>query len=595
MRLRPPARPRILAAWRGGARTALRLTILSAAWLPFAVTPDLLANGPFACVVSAQTIEQSEGEANESASARAYFPNWPAADTPIPVRSVTIVRENIFSPEDLEQAGFYGRLANSLHTTTREAIIRRALFFEPGDSLTVTELARALRRLRGQPFLSAEVDMRVRGDSQAIDVLVRTRDSWSTRPELSFHRTGGLLEWSLCIREMNLLGLGKEVMARAGEDERDRFWGLGYRDPQLLGSRARLGWEANFGSERTILAAYLDRPFEKPASAWGASIEGKRLDGRWVDHRGGLEGPEWDADSRELAAKWLRRIGGAEEEAWRLGPFVHLVRQRFVWRDDGRDPEVESERLLPEALRPLQRRDIRAAGIAVDYLRERFRQHDCMDALGLTEDFDLGTAIELQAGFSPRAWGARREGAFLTLDGQQGLALGPDRLLVAYASGSGQVIDGRLSDAQLALQGRYLHRLAARHTLAAGLRGWFSEDLAPQDAITLGAEHGLRGFEAYRYWGDHAVVANLEDRILFVRDWMGLLSIGLAGFVDAGTAWREGQARDAHGRLSAGVGLRLHSRRASGTLVTRFDIAHPIAGGEDEGGWILSIGTGQAF
>ncbi|MFH1142922.1 MAG: BamA/TamA family outer membrane protein, partial [Candidatus Eisenbacteria bacterium] len=403
--------------------------------------------------------------------------------------------------------------------------------------------------------------------------------------------SGGLLEWSLGLRESNLLGLGKEVLVEAGREERDDFWGCGYSDPRLFGARLSLVLRAAFGARLDLQELNLRRAFESAAYPWGFTIDARRFSGPVVDHRGGIDGPEWSAETRYLSGTIGLRVRGNEYGALRLSPLVYLLSERY-------EEPPDSLRTLGgsgSAAEPFRDREIRAVGVGVEMLRERFRQLSRIDGLGRWEDIDLGGNVEAGIGPSLRRWGARRDALFITLRAQQGVDLGPGRLLLASLQGLGQVRSGRTDDAWLEVRARYYDQVFERHTLAAGLRGTFGGDLAPQDLPTLGAHTGLRGFKAHRFWGDHAVVANLEDRLLVVEDLFGLVSIGLAGFVDAGTTWQAGQHQRARPRICAGLGLRLQSRRAGGPLVTRVDVAHPLEGGDGDDGWVLSFATGQAF
>ena len=535
-----------------------------------------------------------EGAAPCPPEASSYFPDWPAPGRRLPLRSLTFLRDNIFAPDDPRADLPYARLANALHVRTRESILRNTLLFEEGDSVGVLELETAVRRLRAQPFLSGEVDMEIAGGADSLDLVIRTRDIWSTRPEVTLRRSGELLEWSFAARETNLFGLGKQVLLEAGREETEHFWGCGYSDPQLFGSRAWLILRAAFGSDLRLQEASLLRPFESPSATWGYAGQARRYEGPVIDHRRGLNGPEWDAEQTIVSGWAGERAGGGARSAVRLLPFVHLQRERY-------EPPADSAFVAADAMdgppggRPLAERDIRAAGFAVEILHERYEQMACIDALGPWEDVDLGASLRTGLGYSSRSWGAARNTVFFTVLGRQAVGLGSRRFLVANVEALGQVRAGRVEDALSIVRLRFYDRLGERNTLAAGLRGSFGIDLAPQDLPTLGADNGLRGFEAYRFWGERAVLANVEDRILLARDLFGLVSVGAAGFVDAGALWNAGKSRRARPKVSAGAGLRLHSCRAGGALVTRLDLAYPLLGAADGDDWVFSFSAGQAF
>ena len=82
----------------------------------------------------------------------------------------------------------------------------------------------------------------------------------------------------------------------------------------------------------------------------------------------------------------------------------------------------------------------------------------------------------------------------------------------------------------------------------------------------MGAESALRGFEAYRFADEQVIQLNLEDRWILLDNLMGLVSVGLVGFLDGGVAWAEGEHRAAKPRIGAGAGLRILGSRTRGTV-----------------------------
>jgi hypothetical protein len=77
------------------------------------------------------------------------------------------------------------------------------------------------------------------------------------------------------------------------------------------------------------------------------------------------------------------------------------------------------------------------------------------------------------------------------------------------------------------------------------------------------------------------------------EDFLGLVGLGVAGFVDHGGAWYAGTPR----RLGwdAGMGLRLGASRASDTEALRFDLARRFGNDAQEAGWVVTVGKGFVF
>lgn len=94
---------------------------------------------------------------------------------------------------------------SGLHVTTRGDVIRRDLLFSAGQKIDTTRIAESLRRLRHRQYLA---DAQVEGYScsgrASVDLLVRTRDRWTTKPSLSVQSTSSFVG----IQEDDLFGTG---------------------------------------------------------------------------------------------------------------------------------------------------------------------------------------------------------------------------------------------------------------------------------------------------------------------------------------------------------------------------------------------------
>jgi hypothetical protein len=455
------------------------------------------------------------------------------------------------------------------------------------------DLETALRRLRAYPFLHREVRIEIAPSADSLDLVIHTRDAWSTRPLLTFRKEGGLWTWSAGVRESNLLGLGKALTMEVSHEENQDYWVCGYADRQLLGREVGLLLTLAHGSELGREYFVLQRAFSRPQTMWGFTAQADAYRGDIVDHRGGLDGPEWRTDAWRVSLYGGPRVIGGPTHALRLLPGLHFLRERYEQEED--DLPAGTPHCAPGASDPLRARDIRAVGVTVDWVREAYTRRRGIDVLGLWEDVNLGTEMQLLVSYSSQRLGAAAEGTYLDLRAQQGMDGGRRAFALFTANGYGQVVSGALRDALLELVCRGYASLPARQTLALRLQTDLGWELAPQDLPTLGAERGLRGFDAYRFWGERSALASLEDRLFLFDDLMGILSLGVAAFVDAGTTWNPGCEDAAKVRLSAGVGLRLLGTRTTGRLVTRIDLGYPLKGSEEGDGWVVSVAAGQAF
>jgi hypothetical protein len=425
---------------------------------------------------------------------------------------------------------------------------------------------------------------------------VRTRDVWSTTPRFSFTHRGGLTDWSAGVRERNLLGWGKDLMVMAQHGEQGTYAYLAYGDRQFLGRPLHFAAVLSHGADVDGVNLQLDRPRDRVTVGWAQKSEVHRYRGPTVDHRGGLDGPEYRSDYRRVTIYGGPRLARSGARAAWVMPAVHAhdathtpAADRAGWKDDGNGLGGRGDL---ERLRDIR---LRVVGVAIGYMEERFTVWSRLETLRRWEDVNLGADLWLLAGYAGRALGADRDAVYGEWSGRRGIRLGGRAYVLFDARGTGQLARGRLTEARLSLGAKLLQGLSGRQALAACLLGERTHDLAPQSLPTLGAESGLRGYDAYRFWGEQAVKANLEHRLMLVEDWFGLVSIGTAEFVDGGMAWTVGEDRRARPRAAAGVGLRLQGSRTASNVVTRIDLGRPIAGGAPGDDWVISVAAGQAF
>ena len=119
------------------------------------------------------------------------------------------------------------------------------------------------------------------------------------------------------------------------------------------------------------------------------------------------------------------------------------------------------------------------------------------------------------------------------------------------------------------------------------------ESAARAPSSTSGLGTGPRAFRSHAFTGDRTVFATAEYRVTVAEDFLGLVGLGIAGFVDHGGAWYAGTPR----RLGwdAGLGLRLGASRA--TTPRRCGSTWRAASGTTRRrrGWVVTVGKGFVF
>jgi hypothetical protein len=132
-----------------------------------------------------------------------------------------------------------------------------------------------------------------------------------------------------------------------------------------------------------------------------------------------------------------------------------------------------------------------------------------------------------------------------------------------------------------------------------GHRGWqmrfFAEGSKRLDRdrqLALGADLGLRGWDPDYFDGTGRAVLNIQWRRLIKEEVLGLFSVGVVLFGDAGVTWDPRVGPDTDGvRLDAGVGLLFDLANLGRSTLLRIDAAVPDYGT----GFTITVSTSTLF
>jgi len=203
------------------------------------------------------------------------------------------------------------RVANSLHTDTKERVIRNNLFFKANRPLDPYKLADNERYLRDLPFiLDARIAVKpVRGNRDMVDVIVYTRDVFSFGGSVSIQSKTSI---QYRVYDANLAGWGQRAEYRSVIDI-DRDPKLGhqflYSKNSILGtlingtvSYTQLNTGASYGLENeSAIYVKLDRPLVSPYTRWAGGMEFSR---------------NWSVNVYDIVKEDFRRYGYFVKDFW---------------------------------------------------------------------------------------------------------------------------------------------------------------------------------------------------------------------------------------------------------------------------------------
>ncbi|HEX5004195.1 MAG TPA: hypothetical protein VFV65_02710 [Gemmatimonadales bacterium] len=492
------------------------------------------------------------------------------------IRGIELTRQEIF--DSAEADSWPERLANTLHIRTRPQVIRRELLFrdgDPYDSVLVAESARNLRALG--IFRSVRIDS-VRTDSGLV-MQVATYDAWTTRPGGRLRTAGNQVSIGLSFYEDNFLGTATRAGASFSSDPIRTTFSLEAWQPRFLGSSVGVGARWEDRSDGTVLRGRVNRPFYSVSDARAFSVSAEYRDGTVNQYLDGIDVPTDTLANRMGAVRsgYAWAVQRTMHRYTRVGALAQVVRNNFQPASD---------------TAPIPRTVTAAVGGFVEWSRVRYIARTGFQTFSRTEDIDLSTTLTLglyaapaflgydSAGvglFAGFHIGAPFEGGFVSFDG---------------------IADGLITAAGIDSGGTVLNTTVAWNPDSNSQLVWHGSagrltDPAPGYEFDLGLNSGPRAFGVHSFTGNRAFFTTAEARRLLWPRMFGVLSVGVAAYVDYGGAWWSGSP--VRTGTDVGVGLRLAQTRSSQGIVSRVDLSWRFANDAVGSGWVVSLGRGFVF
>jgi hypothetical protein len=505
------------------------------------------------------------------------------AEEPREIRQIRIESENVF--EDAETS-VLARLADAIHGVTRPEVIRRELLFSEGEDLDPAKLAETERNLRALDlFRSVKIRVEPVGENQ-VDVVVHTRDGWTTQLSGTLGRAGGGNKFGAEIQENNLLGFGKRLsISFASNPDRDTR-AVAYEDPQFLGQRLTLDVIYASMSDGNRRRFALTRPFRSlETKSGGAAIYEEGRQSTRI-YGGGSEIARFRRD-----AEFLELSAGKRILSGSLRPIARLTagyrRETAAFTLENGNPET-----LPDE------REFGFFFARLDLLQPDFVVERGIYSFSRDEDFDIGSRASVELGYSPRLFGAQ-ERLVARLQLARGLSFVNGFLIGSLAARTRARTDGSFENslAEGSLLAVWRPIKGSAQTVVGRVALAWGNELDRDFQLAADGASGLRGYRLHAFTGDRRLLLNLEDRVRITRELFHLFEIGAAAFVDAGYAWPVGAPmRLSDLRADAGAGLRVALPRAPSLGLFRLDLAYALKPDlRGRRGWLVSFSSSQAF
>jgi hypothetical protein len=510
------------------------------------------------------------------------------------VSSIRLDRKSVFDPTSTNVGllAWTYKALNLVHVRTAPSFIRQELLFKEGDCLDPFLLSESERLLDRYGFLSqAEITHEADGNGGR-DVVVSTRDEWSTKVDVGGTYDGGPNLERLQVTEENFLGRGvfAEFTYRARREVKSQSFGLA--TPRFLGrTDAGIAW----GSDRPgdHFDQYVRYPFVGETGRY-AIRQGFSRSTRYFSYS--TDGSEPFSQVLVPAYREVVELSAAR----RFGqPGRALIAGVSVTRDVvdfPRTPQIaygsEFDELEPwtgPLPARMHRQLVSAAttrvGLQVGTRRFHYAEYVGLDgvrdrqivSLGLFAGVTVGRGFDL---FAPSGVNGLSD-AFGRVHASFGVPVGSS-LLHGGATLETRRDEGAwrdiLADADLVAYLR--NRRFESHTffLRASAGGGWATALPYQ--LSLGGREGVRSLVEDRFPGGRMVRFVIEDRIVLPWPPPTDVDLGLTVFSDIGRVWPGDVPFGVDSGWKAGVGFGLRIGFPPRTRnVWRTDIVFPVGGG----------------
>lgn len=494
--------------------------------------------------------------------------------------AVVIDRRDLFDLDDSETDSWPYRWANNLNIVTSEGFIRGSLLFEEGDTFDASLASESARILRSYGFLNP-VEISAEETEGGVEVVVFTRDRWSLDIAGTFDIFGGQSETEIGFTDENFLGMGQEFGLIYESDEERSSYTVSYFNPLIAGRhiQARAELEDADDGHRYLLRG--QRPFYSLQTRWATGFEWEDeslIEHLWSDN-------ETVVDGRKDTYQW--KVWGGLRLPWG----GRSTTNRLVVGVEEHDYEYEGWAFVDTDQSYATPEDRFLRGIRIGYtsITDRFEVVRAFRAWEIQEDIALGPRGTASVLYSSPSFGGDRERWLFESRYRQGWHRGGWVVLGdLWAEGRyerGDVVNGlfgvEIAAGELGPKG-WQFRLKVEETEAA------DRDLQ----LTLGADTGLRGWEADTFDGTGRALLNVQWRQLIWSNLADMISIGFVGFVDAGKTWDPRVGRDTGGvRANIGVGLLADVSKVAIAEAFRFEVAVP----DDGSGYIITVSSSALF
>ena len=495
------------------------------------------------------------------------------------VDSIIIDNRNIYDTSDPAYKSFIFRWTNRLHRKTQKPIVRDEILLKVGSPYSADLAEETARNLRQNLILyDAWVMTDTLPDGRLV-VTVVTVDQWSLSGGFNAKREANETNYWVGLTDRNFLGHNQYVSSTYYiKSSEANFVHANFADNRMFGRPVSMELDYSNNPLARFTGFVLSKPYynlsQKFALAFAATSVGGRRD--VYENEDLIAQSEYEGEQLNMSI------------AFRNGSYLQKGSARLEYKY--RREVTSDDNLLDD--------DITQRYLPVDSQYHEFRmffglsnvhfvKYQRIDGFGYTEDFTLGSSVELSSSQAFDSDSTIHKSIGVSL--AQGSSIKPGLLILSL---NARLWYHRSKTIRRQLQFTTHFYNQSLSFLTVAFRAYYSSDWRGNQTndLILGGDTGLRGYSRYFRTGDRRAIMNLEGRLFPKLEFLSVL-FGGAIFVDLGRTFEAGESLSWKGYYaSVGAGLRISFERSSRTSLFRCDFAY-----SEYNGWQLSVSSGQFF
>lgn len=480
-----------------------------------------------------------------------------ALHSEIRINKIQIERYDVFDTTSGDWF-FAAKLANALHSLTKEFIIKDELPFAEGDVIDEKILFESEKNLRSMNLFSKVNFYLDSLDPLNYNLTIETKDRWSTNPAILFGSGGEAYRIGGRIEELNFLGMGinivPELLYRSENDTRLQAR-LKFFQRRFLRFPISIKYELFINRFRTLHTFEFTKPFFNSFTTNSYGIQVVNNFGNDLFFRSNTNYEKMNFYEKG-GTLFYSHAWTSEDRLFVTGlfDFRKIIRGK------------------PEYTRAFD--NSAKIFLAFSSISENYYKSTKLNTF-LTEDIIVGGWGSAILGKTIKIDTNGTDGFYLAGVGEKSYLSSNERLyLFGRLVGASAFSGSRSFNTYEEFFGLGFYRISPNLLLALQLRQQTIWNWSGVRQLLLDNNHYLRGYTLNKLNGDNRVVTNFELR--FFPDWkFWIFYVSGAIFYDGGTVWNQNmEIVKSKWRNSAGFGFRIHNDKTAGKLgIIRFDFA----------------------